>query len=134
MTGEERPAVRVDKWLWAARFYKTRALAVTAVEGGKIQVHDQRVKRAKLLHVGDQVRIRQGPYEFHLTVLGVAERRGSAAQAAGLYRESDESRRRREELQFQLKHSAPPTFRTRGRPTKRERRVIDKWKRGGGKP
>jgi ribosome-associated heat shock protein Hsp15 len=134
VTDDGRAGVRVDKWLWAARFYKTRALAVTAVEGGKVQINGQRVKRAKLVHPGDHVRIRQGPYEYDLTVLEVAERRGPAVEAAALYRESDESRRRRQELHFQLKHAAPPTFRTKGRPTKRERREIDHWKRGKGEP
>lgn len=134
MTAEGHDGVRVDKWLWAARLYKTRALAVTAVEGGKVQVNGQRVKRAKLVHPGDQLRIRQGAYEYDLTVLGLAERRGPAAEAATLYHETDASRRRREELQFQLKHAAPPTFRTKGRPTKRERREIDQWKRGEGEP
>lgn len=131
MNDEGRHGVRVDKWLWAARFYKTRALAVAAVEGGKVQVNGQRVKRAKLLHEGDRLRVRQDPFEFDLTVLGLAERRGPAAEAALLYQESDESRSRRDALRFQLKHAAPPVFRTKGRPTKRQRRDIDRWKRRG---
>ena len=87
---EER--VRLDKWLWAARFYKTRALASEAIGGGKVQVNGERAKRARPLQVGDEVRIRQGVYEYQVTVRALSARRGPASEAAGLYQESEASR------------------------------------------
>src|SRR3954467_5765379 len=94
---------RVDKWLWAARFYKTRSLAADAVAGGKVQVNGERVKRAKPLQVGDQIRIRQGPYEPHVVVRGLASQRGPAARAVELYEETAESRAARDTLALRLK-------------------------------
>src|SRR5882762_10904533 len=108
MPDDER--LRIDKWLWAARFYKTRALAAAAVEGGKAQVNGERVKPAKLLKAGDALIVRNGPYAWEITVLALSERRGPAAEAANLYRESEESRRMREEMAALLKterQSAP---------------------------
>ena len=123
--------VRIDKWLWAARFFKTRALAVEAIDGGKIKVNGHAVKRAKLIQPGDEVRLRLGPYEHHVTVTGVSERRGSAEVAATLYAETDESRIAREKLAWQLKHAAPVfDFPEGGRPTKRDRRKLEKWREG----
>ena len=77
---------RVDKWLWAARFYKTRSLAAEAIAGGKVQVNGERAKRARPLQVGDEIRIRQGPYEHHVVVRALAGRRGPAARAAAAVR------------------------------------------------
>src|SRR4051812_23810542 len=94
---------RIDKWLWAARFYKTRSLAAEAIAGGKAQVNGERVKRAKSLQVGDEVRIRQGPYEHLIIVRELSDRRGPAAQAAALYEEKPSSRAAREALAIQLK-------------------------------
>src|SRR5919108_3248487 len=93
-TADER--TRIDKWLWAARFYKTRALAAEAIAGGKVQVNGERVKRAKLLQVGDEIRIRQGPYEYLVVVRELSAQRGPAARAAALYEETPSSRRARE--------------------------------------
>src|ERR1043165_135824 len=76
---------RLDTWLWAARFYKTRALAAAAVDGGRVELNDQKPKRGKSLKPGDRLRIRLGPYEHTVTVLGLSQRRGPAATAAGLY-------------------------------------------------
>jgi ribosome-associated heat shock protein Hsp15 len=120
---------RVDKWLWAARFYKTRALAVEAIAGGKVQVNGERVKRAKPLQVGDEIRIRQGPYEHQIVVRALSARRGPAAQAAELYEEKPESRAAREQLALQLKtlHSMFVPERG-GRPTKKDRREINRLK------
>src|SRR5918994_6487361 len=95
--------VRLDKWLWAARFFKTRALAAEAVEGGKIQVNGDRPKRARPVQVGDELRIRLGPYEHIISVRALSDRRGPATQAAGLYEESAASRSAREALAVQLK-------------------------------
>ncbi|MBS1241188.1 MAG: hypothetical protein H6R40_615, partial [Gemmatimonadetes bacterium] len=76
--------VRLDKWLWAARFLKTRALAVEAIEGGKVELNGEKPKRAKTVKPGDRIRLRLGPYEYLLTVREVSERRGPATVAAGL--------------------------------------------------
>ena len=121
--------VRVDKWLWAARFFKTRALASEAVDGGKVHVNGDRVKPAKLLKVGDELRIRLGPYEHRVTVRGLSERRGPASVATTLYEESEESARARAALaeQHRLTQSAMHT--ESGRPTKRDRRQIEDLRR-----
>jgi len=116
--------VRIDKWLWAARFYKTRSLASEAVDGGKVQVDGQRVKPAKLLKPGDALSIRNGPYTWDITILMLSERRGSAAEAAKLYSESDESRRIREEKIALLKIERQSNPFPGGRPTKKQRRQI----------
>ena len=120
--------VRLDKWLWAARFFKTRALAAEAVEGGKVQVNGDRPKRARPLQVGDAVRIRLGPYEHVVTVRALSDRRGPATQAAGLYQETDASRNAREALAVQLKSLHSLFGPERGRPTKKDRREIERLK------
>jgi ribosome-associated heat shock protein Hsp15 len=119
---------RIDKWLWAARFYKTRALAAEAIEGGKVQVNGERVKRAKPLQVGDELRIRQGPYEHQVVVRDLSDRRGPAVQAAALYEEKAESRAAREALALQLKSLHSVFLPERGRPTKKDRRDINRLK------
>jgi ribosome-associated heat shock protein Hsp15 len=124
-----RDAARLDKWLWAARFHKTRALAVEAIGGGKVQVNEARAKRSKLIHAGDRVRIRKGPYEYQVTVLVPGSHRGSAKDAALLYEESEESRLSRERLAEQQRVAAKAFPSTKGRPTKKERRNIDRLKR-----
>ena len=118
--------VRLDKWLWAARFYKTRSLAAHAVEGGKVEVNGERAKRAKLLHVGDQVRVRQGAFEYHVLVSGLSEARGPAAVAATLYQETPASARARATLATQMRLARVPRFEGKGRPTKKDRREIEK--------
>lgn len=130
MSTDALESVRLDKWLWAARFYKTRPLAVEAIEGGKVQVNGDRVKRAKSIKLGDRIRIRQGHYEYQLDVVKLSERRGSATVAATLYDETTESVAAREKLAFQLKQTEPAAFRTQGRPSKKQRRDIGKLKRG----
>jgi ribosome-associated heat shock protein Hsp15 len=119
---------RVDKWLWAARFYKTRSLAADAIAGGKVQVNGERVKRAKPLQVNDEIRIRQGPYEYQLVVRALTDRRGPASQAATLYEEKPESRVARETLALQLKSLHSAFVPERGRPTKKDRREINRLK------
>jgi ribosome-associated heat shock protein Hsp15 len=123
--------VRVDKWLWAARFYKTRSLAAEAIGGGKVLVAGERVKPAKLLQVGDEVRLRLGPYEHVVVVRAISERRGPAAVAATLYEETPASRTAREKLAEQLR-MAPAAFvyEDKGRPTKRDRRELDRFRDG----
>jgi ribosome-associated heat shock protein Hsp15 len=130
--GAER--VRVDKWLWAARFFKTRSLAVEAIEGGKVLVAGDRVKPAKLVQAGDVVNVRLGPYDHVLTVRAVSERRGPASVAATLYEETGASRAAREKLAEQLR-MAPAAFvyEDKGRPTKRDRRELDKFREKKGR-
>jgi ribosome-associated heat shock protein Hsp15 len=120
--------VRVDKWLWAARFFKTRTLASDAVEGGKVQVNGERAKPAKAVRPGDEVRLRLGPYEHVLQVVATAERRGPAAEAAALYEETVASREARARLHWQLTKAAPALDPTPGRPTKRDRRDLDRFR------
>ncbi len=118
--------VRLDRWLWAARFYKTRSQAAEAVAGGKVHVNDERPKRAKQIGAGDRVRVRLGPYDFLVTVTGLAERRGSAKDAAALYQEDAAGKAARLKLAEQLRVAPPPTFEGKGRPTKRDRREIER--------
>ena len=120
--------VRVDKWLWAARFFKTRSLATEAVDGGKVDVNGQRVKPAKLIGPGDEVRVRVGPTLYVVHVRGVAERRGPAAAAQALYEETEESRRDRERHAEQHRLSAASFAFEEGRPSKRDRREIRKFR------
>ena len=120
--------VRIDKWLWAARFYKTRSLAAEAIAGGKVQVNGERIKRARPMQIGDEVRIRQGPYEHQVIVRELSERRGPAAAAAHLYEEKPESRAAREALALQLKSLHSAFAPERGRPTKKDRRDINRLK------
>ena len=118
--------VRLDKWLWAARLFKTRALASEAIAGGKVQVKGDRAKRSRPVAVGDDIRVRQGPYEYQLVVRGLSGRRGPAADAARLYEERPESRAAREAMAIQLKTLHAAFLPEKGRPTKRDRREIDR--------
>lgn len=126
----EQPGVRLDKWLWAARFFKTRRLAVDAIDGGKVHVNGGRAKAAKEVRPGFEVSIRKGPYEYDVVVTGLVERRGSAKDAATLYEEKPESLERREQLRAQVAASPPPVMPDR-RPDKKERRRLTSFKRGG---
>jgi len=121
-------AVRLDKWLWAARFFKTRSLAAQAVVGGRVQVNGRRAKRASSLHVGDRVRVRKGPYEFQMTVVRLSERRGPAKEAVTLYEETPESIMARLSLSKQRKAAPTFSFREKGRPSKKERRQLERLK------
>jgi len=118
--------VRVDKWLWAARFFKTRALAIQAVDTGKVLVNGDRVKPAKNIHVGDTLVIRRGPYISVVMVKALSLRRGPAAEAQNLFEESPESIAARQELADQLTRE-PQHNALRGRPTKRARRQITRF-------
>jgi ribosome-associated heat shock protein Hsp15 len=129
MTELETPGrVRLDKWLWAARFFKTRSLAVEAIEGGKVQVGGERVKRAKLVQAGDELRIRMGPYEHEVVVRDVSDRRGPASVAATLYEETEASRVARERLALQLKVTAASFAYGEGKPSKKDRREIERFR------
>jgi ribosome-associated heat shock protein Hsp15 len=121
--------MRLDKWLWAARFFKTRTLAVEAINGGRVSVNADRAKPAKELKVGDAIAIRRPPFEYFIVVKGFAERRGPAAEAAAMYAETDESRARRAVLAAEMKSLPQPRF--KGRPTKKTRRDYERWLRSG---
>ncbi len=124
---ETPSTVRLDKWLWAARFYKTRALAVEAIDGGKVEVNDDKAKRAKAIRVGDRVRLRLGPYEWRLIVRGLSERRGPASEAQQLYEEEAEGKKARERHAEQLKLAHQQHGPEKGRPTKKDRRDMEKF-------
>ena len=128
MPSDSTDRVRLDQWLWAARFYKTRGLAAEAIDGGKVDVNQARVKRAKMVQVGDEVRIRQTPFEHVVIVRGVSEQRGPASVAATLYEETAESKARRDALKTQIR-SMPADEWESGRPTKRDRREIERFRR-----
>lgn len=113
--------LRLDKWLWAARLFKTRALAADAVKGGKVSVNGVRAKPSRNIQPGDELRLRRGAFEYELTILAVAPQRVSATTASGLYREHPQSVARREALAGQLRALAADKP---GRPTKRDRRQI----------
>src|SRR5438270_8902686 len=117
--------MRLDKWLWAARFYKTRSLAVGAIEAGHVSVNGDRAKPAKTVKAGDSVVVRRPPYEHTVVVKALSERRGSGADAALLYEETAESRARRTVLAAEMKAMPSPQF--KGRPTKKTRRDYEKW-------
>lgn len=121
-------AVRLDLWLWAARFFKTRSLAAAAIDGGKVDVNDEHAKRSKPIRAGDRIAIRSGPYRHHLTVTAVAERRGSATVAQTLYQETPESKAARQDVADRLRLQNAVVVDGAGRPTKKQRRAIDKWK------
>lgn len=118
-------SLRIDKWLWAARFFKTRGLAAEAIDAGRVSVNGERAKPAKAVKPGDVLAIRRPPYEHVVKVLGVSERRGPASEAQALYEETAESRARREAVAAEMKSLPPPVF--KGRPTKRDRRTLERF-------
>ena len=117
--------VRLDRWLWAARFFKTRALASAAVAGGKVQLNGGRAKPAKLVQAGDQLRVRVGPYDWIFTVRAVTERRGSSKDAQLLYDESTEGKAARARLAEAHRLAPSPRYEGKGRPTKKDRRKLE---------
>jgi ribosome-associated heat shock protein Hsp15 len=121
--------VRLDKWLWAARFYKTRTVAAEAIAAGHISVNGERAKPAKMLKVGDRVGVRRAPFEHAVVVKALSEQRGPAAIAATLFDETVESRARRTALAAEMKAMPQPRF--KGRPTKKTRRDYERWLRQG---
>lgn len=117
---------RIDKWLFSARFFKTRSLAAEAIDRGRITVNSHRVKPAKIVTVGDILTIRINNFQYIIEVLELSNKRGSATQAQQLYKETEESRNQRESLAARLK-SQPHPFFTKNRPTKRDRREIERF-------
>ena len=116
--------LRIDKWLWAARFYKTRSLATEAVSGGHVHVDGARVKPSREIKVGDRLVINKSPYRFEISVLGLSAKRGAAPVAQTLYEESDDSRQRREALAEQQRIERASNPAPSKRPDKRDRRRI----------
>lgn len=119
-------SVRIDKWLWAARFFKTRSLATDAVEAGRVKLHDERVKPARNIKVGDLLRVENESGVYALRVLALADKRGPASVAQGLYEESQASRQAREQAAQERRYYQEPANSIRGRPTKRDRRLLDR--------
>jgi len=121
--------LRIDKWLWAARFFKTRDLAADAVNGGKVEINGSRAKPSRTVKPGDHLCIRRGSYEWTVTVRGTAKTRGPASKAQLLYEEAADSIRRRESTAAQLKLERPPAFDAPGRPSKKDRRALERFRR-----
>src|SRR5262245_6960847 len=128
---ETSEPTRIDKWLWAARFFKTRSLAAEAVTGGKIDVNGARPKPSRIMRIGDQLSIRRGPYEWTVVVRGLAKLRGPASEAQLLYEETKESIHKREMTSAQLKLERPPEFHSPGRPSKKNRRAVLRFTKRG---
>lgn len=130
----ETPAagVRVDKWLWAARFFKTRSVAATAVSGGHVYIDRQRVKPSRQVRVGQTVDITRGEVEFSVVVEALADKRGPAAVAQTLYQETEQSIARREAAAAARKAQRELRAASAGRPGKRERRQLTDLKRFDG--
>lgn len=116
---------RIDKWLWAARFFKTRSLAAQAVDAGRVLVNGERVKPAKPVHPDDMLQIRTPVFTYTVRVVALSEKRGSAPIAATLYSETEESRAQREQAREAQRDRHPGAL-VRGRPTKRDRRQMDR--------
>lgn len=121
--------VRIDKWLWAARFFKTRSLATEAIEGGKVHINGQRVKPSRTVKLGDEIALSRGPYKTVVHVLALSDRRGPASEAALLYQETEQSIASRDSLREQLRAENSGFSDLKGRPTKKARRQIIRFTR-----
>lgn len=126
---KENSSVRIDKWLWAARFFKTRSIAAKAVNGGKVHLNGNRVKAARSVAINDQMVISKGTLEFHITVLGVSQYRRPAKEAQLLYIESEESIKAREEQRDLRRMANAGYFAPSTKPSKRDRRKIKSFTR-----
>ena len=122
-----KPTLRIDKWLWAARFFKTRARAKEAIDGGKVDINGTRAKPSKELQIGDELSITQGWDEKVVVVDGLSDRRGSATIAQTLYSETEDSIARREMIAEQ-RRAAGGQVRSEGRPSKKDRRQIHQFR------
>ena len=127
---DARDETRIDKWLWAARFFKTRSQATASVTGGKVEVNGDTAKPSKTVKAGDRIRLRLGPVEYRLTVTAIGERRGSAAVAQSLYEEAPDSVAARQKIAAERRFSSAPSYEEKGRPSKKDRRDLDRWRRG----
>ncbi|HCF73892.1 MAG: RNA-binding protein S4 [Proteobacteria bacterium] len=123
---EKNDGVRLDRWLWSARFFKTRQNAADAVRSGRVLINEQRTKPAKTVRTGDKLQIRKAAFRYLIEVTVLTEKRVGPAIAASLYRESDESLQARRTLQEQMKAQRSSTRIQKGRPSKRDRRLIER--------
>jgi ribosome-associated heat shock protein Hsp15 len=119
--------MRLDKWLWAARFFKTRTLATDAINGGKVQVNSARVKAAREIKLGERVEVSNSEVRWEITVLALSDKRGPAPEARLLYEESPESIKAREDQRANRKLQTDPAADLHGRPTKRDRRQLNRY-------
>ena len=119
-------SVRIDKWLWAARFFKTRSMAADAVERGRVRIGGEPIKPARSVKVDDKIFIDNGSTRWEVVVLGLSDKRGPAPVAQALYRETEESVQKRENDQEARRLFPEPSMGIKGRPTKRDRRLIDR--------
>lgn len=124
----EQDRTRLDKWLWAARFYKHRSAATDAVDGGKVRVNGGPAKPARAVRIGDRIELTLSEGSIELVVRGLAEKRGPASVARLLYEESADSIARREAAQATRRYVADPGADLHGRPTKRDRRQIERFR------
>ncbi|HEY5899658.1 MAG TPA: RNA-binding S4 domain-containing protein [Burkholderiales bacterium] len=118
--------MRLDKWLWAARFFKTRSLAQQAVAGARVQLNGERTKPAHEVKIGDRVVVRVGDWRWEVTVKALSDRRGPAEEARKLYEETEASRAERERRGDLRRWGAEPAATLKGRPTKRDRRLMER--------
>lgn len=123
--------LRIDKWLWVTRFYKTRGLASEAIKGGKIDINETHAKPSKTVQINDRIKIKKSPFTYEITVKGLSKHRGSASIAVTLYEESEDSIIAREKLSEQLKAESALRPTIPGRPSKRDRRNIIRFTRKG---
>jgi ribosome-associated heat shock protein Hsp15 len=123
------PGVRADVWLWAARFFKTRALAKEAIVGGKVELNDAACKPAKTVHIGDQLKITRGEERFVAVVAALSEKRGPAPEARKLYTETEESIAERERQREDRRLTGGALLRPEGKPDKHARRLIQDLKK-----
>lgn len=124
----ELSAVRIDKWLWAARFFKTRSLATDAVDGGRVQLNGLRAKPSKEVKAGDRIEVTIGDMRWELKVEALSEKRGPAIEARKLYSETEASAAQRQKTLEDRHLRVEPAHEIHGRPTKRDRRQIDRWR------
>ena len=129
VTAETASSVRADKWLWAARFFKTRSLAMQAINGGKVHVNGERIKPARRLVAGDRLAVQKGPYRFVITVERLSLQRGPTEQARELYSESEQSRQERQKLSTERRLQGHVPGRHERRPDKHARRQLRELKR-----
>jgi ribosome-associated heat shock protein Hsp15 len=130
-TKETNEQIRIDKWLWAARFFKTRSLAAEAVAGGKVEVNGARAKPSRSIRPGDKLNIRKGPFDWTVIVRGIAKNRGPAPVARLLFDETEESLSNRAATAAQMKFERPLEFDLPGRPSKKHRRAIQRFTKRG---
>ena len=126
--------MRLDKWLWAARFFKTRSLAQQAIVAGRVKLDDARVKPSHEIKPGNLLAIRVGDFEWQITVKELSDRRGPAEQARKLYEESEASRAERERRKDLRRWGAEPASALKGRPTKRDRRTLERFTQSDDEP